>query len=433
MARIALKDEYVRDLPLTESGQKFVFDAKLPGFGVRIGTRSKAYFVEGRVKGRTRRVTIGRTNALKLRVARDLGKVELAAMAGGVDRNKEKAEERASTMTLGEALNLYLKDNDLKESTATENRRLIAGDFSDWLDKDVKGLTPTMVVRRFDKITERSPSVANHACWVLRAVMNYARVVTKTDAGEFTLPPNPSDRLTDLNRWHKAKARTGKLTKDQFPLFFEALEAANNPDFADFMELLVRAGLRRNEAASLLWTDVDFESETFTIRAEVSKNGKALTLPTSKQILALLDRRREATPEGLQVFGDAKRFDPRKSLNKLREAVGSDLTYHDLRRTFLSVAEEQAVPYSLLKKLGNHSAGNDVTLKHYANTIEHETLRPYMQKVNDQIDRLGRIDNPELKARDAVKRLNSALQDLEEFEQYQVKVGELKRMVAELT
>ena len=81
------------------------------------------------------------------------------------------------------------------------------------------------------------------------------------------------------------------------PLFFEALEAANNPDFADFMELLVRAGLRRNEAASLLWTDVDFESETFTIRAEVSKNGKALTLPTSKQILALLDRRREATPE----------------------------------------------------------------------------------------------------------------------------------------
>lgn len=433
MARIALKAEYVRDLPLTETGQKFVFDTALPGFGIRIGTKAKAYICESRVKGRSRRVTIGRTDQLTLNDARRLAKRELAAMAGGVDRNKEKAEERASTMTLAEALNLYLKDNDLKESTATENRRLITGDFSDWLDKDVKGLTPTMVVRRFDKITERSPSVANHACWVLRAVMNYARVVTKTDAGEFTLPPNPCERLTDLNRWHKAKARTGKLAKDQFPAFFDALDAANNCDFADFMELLVRAGLRRNEAASLLWSDVDFESETFTIRAEVSKNGKALTLPTSKQIMALFERRREAAPDSLQIFGDAKRFDPRKSLNKLREAVGSDLTYHDLRRTFLSVAEEQAVPYSLLKKLGNHSAGNDVTLKHYANTIEHETLRPYMQKVNDQIDRLAKIDNPELKARDAVKRLNSALQDLEEFEQYQVKVGELKRMVAELT
>ena len=34
-------------------------------------------------------------------------------------------------------------------------------------------------------------------------------------------------------------------------------------------------------------------------------------------------------------------------------AVGSDLTYHDLGRAFLSVAEEQAVPYSLLKNMGN--------------------------------------------------------------------------------
>ena len=432
MPRVALKAEYVRDLPLTESGQQFVFDTGLSGFGVRIGTKAKSYIAESRVAGRTRRVTIGRTDQLTLNDARRLAKRELADMAGGVDRNKEKAEERASTLSLAEALDLYLKDNDLKASTAVENRRLINGDFADWLDRDIKGLTPTMIVRRFDKISERSPSVANHACWVLRAVMNYARVVTKTDAGEFTLPPNPCDRLTDLNRWHKSKARTGKLTKDQYPAFFAALQDAGNPVFADFMELLLRAGLRRNEAASLLFTDVDFESETFTIRAEVSKNGKALTLPASSQVLALLYRRREAAPDAAQVFGDAKRFDPRKSLARLREAIGSDLTYHDLRRTFLSVAEEQAVPYSLLKKMGNHSAGNDVTLKHYANTVEHETLRPYMQRVNDQIDRLGKIDNPALKALDAVNRLKKAVGELKEFGQYQHRLGELQRLVAEL-
>lgn len=181
-----------------------------------------------------------------------------------------------------------------------------------------------------------------------------------------------------------------------------------------------------------MFTDVDFESQTLTIRAEVAKNGKELVLPAAKQVLALLRRRMAAAPEGKQVFGDAKRFDPRKSLTKLRDAVGSDLTYHDLRRTFLSVAEEQAVPYSLLKKMGNHSVGNDVTLKHYANTVEHETLRPYMQRVNDQIDRLGNIDNPELKALDALKRLKSAVQDLEEFEKYRDSIGELNRLVAEL-
>lgn len=251
MSRITLKAEYVRDLPLTDSGQKFIFDSALPGFGVRIGTKAKSYIAEGRVKGRSRRVTIGRTDKLTLNDARKLAKKELSLMAGGVDRNKEKAEERARTLDLSQALDLYLNNADLKESTKIENCRLINGDFADWLDKEVKSITPTMVERRFDNISERSHSVANHAFWVLRAVMNYARVATKTDAGEFTLPPNPCDRLTDLNRWHKSKPRTGKLKRDQFPLFFSALDDAENPIFADFVEMLLRAGLRRNEAASL--------------------------------------------------------------------------------------------------------------------------------------------------------------------------------------
>lgn len=432
MSRFVLKAEYVRDLPFTERGQKFIFDSALPGFGVRVGTNVKAYIAESRVKGRSRRVTIGRTDKLTLNDARKLAKKELAAMAGGVDRNKEKAEERARTLSLLEALEFYIHDTDLKETTAIENRRLINGDFKDWLGKDVKDITPTMVVRRFDDVTVRSPSVANHAFWVLRAVMNYARVVTKSDAGEFTLPPNPCDRLTDLNRWHKSKARTGKLAKDQFPLFFKALDDTESKVFAAFVELQLRTGLRRTEAASLLFTDVDFEAETLTIRAEVAKNGKELVLPIANQVMVLLQRRRQAAPNAVHVFGDARRFDPRKSLKNLRKAIGSDLTYHDLRRTFLSVAEEQAVPFSLLKKMGNHSVGNDVTLKHYANTVEHETLRPYMHKVNDQIDRLGRIDNPKLRHQDALKCLASAVQALEEYDKYRDVVGELKRLVAKL-
>ena len=82
--------------------------------------------------------------------------------------------------------------------------------------------------------------------------------------------------------------------------------------------------------------------------------------------------------------------------------------------------------------MGNHSVGNDVTLKHYANTVEHETLRPYMQRVNDHIDRLGQIDNPELKAFDALMRLKNAVKELEEFEQFRNGLGDVKRLVAEL-
>jgi len=432
MAHLHLKADYIRDLPLAARGQDFYFDTQVPGFGVRVGIRKKAYFAEGRVGAKKRRVTLGSTDKITINDGRKLAKIKIAEMAGGTDHNKVKAEERAAIMTLREALDLYLCDQELKPSTAKENRRLIERDLTNWLDQGIKSLTPSMCVARFDKLTQRSPAVANHVFWVLRAVLNYARVATKTDAGEFTLPANPCDRLTDLTRWHKPNARTGRLLENQFPGFFEALKELD-PNFADYMELLVRAGLRRTEAASLNWVDVNMTAKTFTIIAENSKTGNPLTLPMSTQIEALFYRRRDAAPKAQHVFGDAKRYDPRKSLSKLREAIGSDLTYHDCRRTFLNVAEEQAVPYGLLKKMGNHSAGNDVTLKHYANTVEHETLRPYMQRVSDQIDRLAGISNRTLKISDQIDHLQAACDALSKFQEFSFEVSGLQAIVDDIS
>jgi integrase len=118
-------------------------------------------------------------------------------------------------------------------------------------------------------------------------------------------PPTPCQRLTDLNRWHKSKARTGRLTEKQFPAFFAALEQADNPIFADDMELLVRAALRRAEAACLRWSDLNMTAKTVTIPAERAKNGQALTLPKSPRIETLFQRRREAVSESMRVFGNS--------------------------------------------------------------------------------------------------------------------------------
>ncbi|WP_282159420.1 tyrosine-type recombinase/integrase [Shimia thalassica] len=432
MAQLLLKANVVRDLPLATNGQDFYLDTHTKGLGVRVGTRKKVYFYDGRVGAKKRRVTLGDTDTLTLNDARKLAKKTAVEMLNGIDQNKVKAEERARAMTLGEALDLYEQNHDLRERTISENRRLINYNFSDWLERDIKGISPSVVERRFDEISERSPSSANHAFWVLRAILNHARIATKTDAGEYTLPPNPCQRLTDLNRWHKSHARTVRLTEEQFPAFFEALTDAQNAIFADFMELLIRSGLRRTEAASLSWSNVNLTAKTFTITADIAKNGQALTLPMSTQLEALFKRRKEATPDACNVFAEAKMYDPRKSLIALRKVIGLDLTYHDCRRTFLGIAEEQAVPYGLLKKMGNHSTGNDVTMKHYANTVEHETLRPYMQRVNDQIDRLAGIDNEALKVADQIDRLNKVCEALSEFDKYKCEIADLQDVVKRL-
>ncbi|WP_420011599.1 Arm DNA-binding domain-containing protein [Tateyamaria sp.] len=211
----------------TDTAPGTYFDTKLPGFGLRVSKRTRKFVVVGYVAGKKVWVTQG-PSELTLPKARKWAEGVLGDLARGINPNAAKAEQRASAMRLSEALDTYLSDNDLKESTATENRRLIERDLKDWLNKDVKTISRDMVVKRFDKLTERSPAIANHVFWVLRAILNHTRIVTKNDLGEFTLPPNPCDRLTDLKRWHKPQARKGTVAIDQFPALMDTLAESHD-------------------------------------------------------------------------------------------------------------------------------------------------------------------------------------------------------------
>ena len=114
-----LTAQYVRDIPFAVKGQTLVTDDALPGFGVRVGARAKSYFAESRVKGRTRRVTIGRADTLTLSEARKLAMKALAEMADGKDRNAALKRERAKLMTLGQAVDGWIAERGHRASTAT--------------------------------------------------------------------------------------------------------------------------------------------------------------------------------------------------------------------------------------------------------------------------------------------------------------------------
>jgi hypothetical protein len=76
------------------SGQVFYRDATLPGFGLRVGTKGRAYFVEGQVRRRTVRITIGRHDVFTPEVARRRALKILAQMADGHDPSEERRAPR---------------------------------------------------------------------------------------------------------------------------------------------------------------------------------------------------------------------------------------------------------------------------------------------------------------------------------------------------
>lgn len=390
MPKIKLTAATIRDLPTPAAGQVLYTDETLAGFGLRVGTTSRVYYAESRVNGRTRRTTIGPASVFTPDQARKEAKKLLGQMAGGVDVNASKAEARAKTITLQQALDRYLAARTLKPKTADDYRAALRNGCPDWLPREMQTITPALFVARHRKITEtRGPHIANGFSRVVRAVWNYALHDTAKADGTPTLPINPTARLSALKGWNKVQARQTYLPADRFPALqaFLTAERERNPDspLPDFVETLLRTGLRRREAAGLRWKDVDLTARTLTL--PTTKNGRSHTLPLPDQLLELLTRRKAAA-NGEHVFAaSGKVLDCRHTLDRLRAAVGIDLTYHDCRRTFASLADSLDLSGYAIKAMLNHAATGDVTAAHYI-VRSVDRLREPMQRISDRIDAL---------------------------------------------
>ena len=387
-----LTAQFVRDLPFARTGQSLIIDDALPGFGVRVGARSKSYFAESRVKGRTRRVTLGRADTLTLNDARKLAMKALAEMADGKDRNAQLRQDRAKLMTLGQAVDGWLSERAHRERTAVTYRATMQREFGDWLDMEMRRITPKLFQARFHEIMARTSAGAALAVRTFKSCWNWARADVTDGDGNPLLPECPANVVKAKKLMPKAKRKQSFVS--DWSAFFKALDALETnsnrhrdagENFKAFMELLARTGMRMGEAAHLRWADVDMTAKTFTIPAERAKNGEALTLPMSDQTFALFQGLRERTEGELYIWGASPYGDPRKTLTAYREALGWPVQFHDLRRSFATIATDLDLQQSKVTRLLNHATGGNVTLG-YQVSKNPETLRPSVQRISDFID-----------------------------------------------
>jgi integrase len=153
---------------------------------------------------------------------------------------------------------------------------------------------------------------------------------------------------------------------------------------SDYLMFILFTGLRQSEASGLLWKDVDFNNNIFTVRD--TKNHTDHTLPLTGHTINLL-RGRELTSTGSFVFSgknpEKSIVNPYKQIKKVREKSGVHFTMHDLRRTFATYADSLYIQHSIIKRLINHKE-TDVTSVHYIQSSI-ETLRKPMQQITDYI------------------------------------------------
>jgi integrase len=227
------------------------------------------------------------------------------------------------------------------------------------------------------KVEPKRREAAEDNCMrTLRAVLNYAFEDEK--AG--TQYVNPVNVLSSRKRkaWFKVDRRRTLIKNSELPAWHKAVMALDNPVARDYFLFLLNTGLRRNEAATLQWRQVDFDESCFTIA--YTKNKQPHTLPLSDYLINLLDNRKKGlkvelneakaalalpssdslSPKERQAIhnrlalaesrlaspfvfpGEGKTghiVEPKRAIDGIIAVTGIHFSCHDLRSTFSTIAE----------------------------------------------------------------------------------------------
>ncbi len=254
-------------------------------------------------------------------------------------------------------------------------RRTLDRYLPDWACQPLREISRQGVLTRHRRISdEHGPVAANYAMRHLRSVYNFV-AATHED-----YPANPVAILTQARTWAPERRRRRLVPAHDLPAWWAAV--MEEPPLArDFLLVALFTGMRRREIAGLRWENVDLRGRTLTVPK--TKNGEPLTLPLSSFLARLLMERK------LLVGGSPFVFPTRSATGhvaevksftrRVGERCGVEFSAHDLRRTFITIAESLDIPAYALKRLLNHRAAADVTGGYIV--IDVERLREPVERI----------------------------------------------------
>lgn len=380
MQKLKFTKTNIEAIPFADKGQVFYSDSLLTGFGLRVGTNQKSYYVDGRVNGTKRRITVGRVDYVPVEQARGKALALLAEMADGVDPVEEAKAVASRKVTLFAAFAAFFEIRpNLSVHTVESYGRTASRYLKDWGNKPLCELTRSMVMERHKKISKQYGNVTgNNAMRHLRSVYNCI------SATQDDFPPNPVDILSKTRSWHRETRRRTLIAAHALPDWWKAVQA--EPSLSrDFLIVTLFTGMRRGEVMKLRWENIDFVLASLHIPK--TKNGDPLDLPLSAFLLSVLANRKVQTGASPWVFpgpGETGHLvETKRFLTRVCAASAIKFTIHDLRRTFITIAESLDIPHYALKRLLNHRADGDVTGGYIV--INVERLRGPVEQVATKI------------------------------------------------
>ena len=378
----------VDTLPIPAKGYALVWDSELKGFGVRVTDKGiKSFILQRRINGKDCRMTLGRYGAVTVEQARKDAKVKAGLIASGGDPVAEKRRKKAAQVTLRQALDDYfVSRKTLAPKTVHDMEATLEWGCPIWLTLPAARITRNMVERRHRELGEKGHGAANKWGRYLRALLNFTASKYTDAEGQPILTDNPVKVLSATRAWYRIERRQSVIQPHQIAAWWDAVTRLRNTTHRDYFLTLLLTGLRKEEARTLQWADVDFQARTLTVHG--TKNHSSHTLPMGPYLASLLSARERLGPLVFtSTHGQIGNL--RYSLEGIAKASGIKFMIHDLRRTFATLAESLDIPAYALKRLMNHKTQGDVTGGYLVITTER--LRAPMEKIEDFVLKAAKV------------------------------------------
>jgi integrase len=410
---LRLSNKFVEGLPA--GAMWWDDDPKATGFGVRsYPGGSKSFFVDYRIHGRQRRITIGPFPRWSAEAARERAKELRKAIDCGLDPAGSKRERREAP-TVQDLIDRYIEDHLPKKSAdksrvADENRML--AEIGRQLGKhtkvaDVHGGDIAEMHRRITESIGRGGKPrkvrANRILTVCSKMFSLA-LVPRT--GE-TLPwrnavsGNP---CKGIERNHE-EGRERFFSEAELAAIGDALN--DYPGVAaDCVRLIILTGCRPSEAMKAAWSEFDSEPGFWVKPSAHVKQRRTHKLPLSPAAIELVEALRKKQ-KGKWVFPGDK---PGEHLAALwhvwhfvrdRTGLGADARLYDLRHTFASVGAGGGLSLPIIGRLLGHTQSR--TTQRYAHLAD-DPLREAAEKIATVITGARRAAAPVVSLHDQRRR-----------------------------
>ena len=352
--------QYCFNIP---SGKQVFFrDLKLSGFALRATRHSLVYTVEKKMpNGVPCRVTIGDHGIYTPETARQKATEHLLEMTQGINPNAKKDKQRTEASleytnskripSLLDAYNQYIEAKpDLKPSTISVYNRDMHLYLQDWHHLRITDVTMQMIIDKHAEISKSNKSHANITLKLFSAIYNYHRKRLIFNDQSIITEFSPVAILYRNDLFNKLKPRKTYINSEQQTDWIRAIvqtewrgqTKANEYGYLnqDFLITFALTGLRRNEIEQLEWSKIDLKFGTLSIINP--KNGNDLLLPLGDTLLHIFRQRAKYANGCKYVFPALDKQthvkDRRHVRHRISDSTGITFTFHDLRRTFASIA-----------------------------------------------------------------------------------------------